>query len=166
MYVEDLTVAVLDRPRHAGLIDEVRRAGARVKLMSDGDVAAALATTKPDAGIDILLGAGGAPQGVIGAAALKCLGGEMQGRLQPRHERDRRVLRDRGFDDPKKRYSLEELAPGNVMFAATGVTAGDYLRGVRFFKGGAATNSVVMRSRTQTVRFIEGIHRFDFRPQY
>jgi len=166
MYVEDLTVAVLDRPRHAGLIDEVRRAGARVKLLSDGDVAAALATTKPDAGIDILLGAGGAPQGVIGAAALKCLGGEMQGRLQPRHERDRRVLRDRGFDDPKKRYSLEELAPGNVMFAATGVTAGDYLRGVRFFKGGAATNSVVMRSRTQTVRFIEGIHRFDFRPQY
>ena len=166
MYVEDLTVAVLDRPRHAGLIDEVRRAGARVKLLSDGDVAAALATTKPDAGIDILLGAGGAPQGVIGAAALKCLGGEMQGRLQPRHERDRRVLRDRGFDNLKKRYSLEELAPGNVMFAATGVTAGDYLRGVRFFKGGAATNSVVMRSRTQTVRFIEGIHRFDFRPQY
>jgi fructose-1,6-bisphosphatase class II len=166
VYLEDLTVAVLDRPRHAGLIEEVRRAGARVKLLSDGDVAAALATTKPDAGIDILLGAGGAPQGVIGAAALKCLGGEMQGRLQPRHERDQRVLRERGFDNLKKRYTLDELAPGNVMFAATGVTAGDYLRGVRFFKGGAATNSVVMRSSTQTVRFIEGIHRFDFRPKY
>lgn len=166
VYLEDLTVAVLDRPRHGGLIDEVRRAGARVKLLSDGDVAAALATTKPDAGIDILLGSGGAPQGVIGAAALKCLGGEMQGRLQPRHERDRRVLRDRGFENLKKRYTIEELAPGNVMFAATGVTAGDYLRGVRFFKGGAATNSVVMRSSTQTVRFIEGYHRFDFRPKY
>ncbi len=166
VYLEDLTVAVLDRPRHGGLIEEVRRAGARVKLLSDGDVAAALATTKPDAGIDILLGSGGAPQGVIGAAALKCLGGEMQGRLQPRHERDRRVLRERGFENLKKRYPLEELAPGNVMFAATGVTAGDYLRGVRFFKGGAATNSVVMRSSTQTVRFIEGIHRFDFRPKY
>jgi fructose-1,6-bisphosphatase II len=166
VYLEDLTVAVLDRPRHGGLIEEVRRAGARVKLLNDGDVAAALATTKPDAGIDILLGSGGAPQGVIGAAALKCLGGEMQGRLQPRHERDRRVLRERGFENLKKRYTLEELAPGNVMFAATGVTAGDYLRGVRFFKGGAATNSVVMRSSTQTVRFIEGIHRFDFRPQY
>lgn len=166
VYVEDLTVAILDRPRHAALIEEVRRAGARIKLVSDGDVAGALATTKPEAGIDILLGVGGAPQGVLGAAALKCLGGEMQGRLHPRHERDVRVLHERGFPDLKKKYTRDEMVPGAVMFAATGVTAGDYLRGVRFFKGGAATNSVVMRSSTQTIRFIEGIHRFDFKPVY
>jgi fructose-1,6-bisphosphatase class II len=166
VYVEDLTVMILDRPRHAGLIDEVRRAGARIKLVSDGDVAAALATTRPEVGIDMLLGTGGAPQGVLGAAALKCLGGDMQGRLRPRHERDRRVLQERGFDAPSRKFTLDELAPGPVMFAATGVTSGDYLRGVRYVKGGATTNSVVMRSSTQTVRFIEGIHRFDFRPQY
>jgi fructose-1,6-bisphosphatase II len=166
VYVEDLTIMILDRPRHAGLIEEVRRAGARIKLASDGDVAAALATTKPEAGIDMLLGTGGAPQGVLGAAALKCLGGEMQGRLRPRNDRDRLVLGERGFDDLDRKYTLEELAPGSIMFAATGVTAGDYLRGVRFFKGGGTTNSVVMRSSTQTVRFIEGIHRFDFKPAY
>jgi fructose-1,6-bisphosphatase class II len=166
VYVADLTVAILDRPRHGGLIDEVRRAEARVKLLSDGDVAAALATTKSDADIDILLGTGGAPQGVLGAAALKCVGGEMQGRLQPRHERDRRVLRERGFDDLGRKFTLNELTPGRVMFAATGVTTGDNIRGVRFFSGGAMTNSVVMRSSTQTVRFIEGIHRFDFKPAY
>lgn len=166
VYVEDLTVTILDRPRHAGLIEAVRGAGARIKLLSDGDVAAALATTKPEAGIDMLLGTGGASQGILGAAALKCLGGEMQGRLRPRHEPDRRVLRERGFDDLDRKYTLGELVPGTVMFAATGVTTGDYLRGVRFFKGGATTNSVVMRSSTQTVRFIEGIHRFDFKPEY
>ncbi len=166
VYVEDLTVTILDRPRHAGLIEAVRGAGARIKLLSDGDVAAALATTKPEAGIDMLLGTGGASQGILGAAALKCLGGEMQGRLRPRHEPDRRVLRERGFDDLDRKYTLGELVPGTVMFAATGVTTGDYLRGVRFFMGGATTNSVVMRSSTQTVRFIEGIHRFDFKPEY
>jgi fructose-1,6-bisphosphatase II len=166
VYVEDLAVVILDRPRHAGLIDEVRRAGARIKLVSDGDVAGALATTKPESGIDIWLGTGKAPQGVLGAAALKCLGGEMQGRLHPRHERDARVMRDRGFYDPRKKFTLDELAPGRVMFAATGVTAGDYLKGVRFFKGGGTTNSVVMRSGTHTVRFIEGIHQFDFKPTY
>lgn len=166
VYVEDLTVAILDRPRHGALIEEVREAGARIKLVSDGDVAGALATTKSEAGIDMLLGVGGAPQGVLGAAALKGLGGEMQGRLRPRHERDVRLLRDQGFSDLKKKYTIDELAPGAVMFAATGVTAGDYLRGVRFFKGGATTNSVVMRSSTQTVRFIEGIHHFDFKPEY
>ena len=124
VYVEDLTVAVLDRPRHAGLIDEVRSVGARIRLVSDGDVAAALATCKPEAGIDILLGTGGASQGVLGAAALKCLGGEMQGRLRPRHERDVRVLRERGFERLERKFGLKELAPGNVMFAATGVTPG------------------------------------------
>jgi fructose-1,6-bisphosphatase class II len=166
VYVEDLTVAILDRPRHAALIEEVRRAGARIKLVTDGDVAVALATTDPRTGIDILLGSGGAPQGVLAAAALKCLGGEMQARLRPTEGRDAVMAHAKGLHDLKKKYTLDELAPGRVMFAATGVTAGDYLRGVRFFRRGATTNSVVMRSHTQTVRFIEAIHHFDFEPEY
>ncbi len=166
VYVEDLTVAILDRPRHTNLIEEVRRAGARVKLVSDGDVAAALATSKPEAGIDLLLGTGGAQQGVLAAAALKCLGGNMYARLRPRNDRDAMLAAEWGIPDIKRKLGRDDLARGSVMFAATGVTAGDYLRGVRFFKGGAQTNSVVMRSSSQTIRFIEGIHHFDFKPQY
>jgi len=166
MYVEDLTVVILDRPRHQALIDEVRRAGARIKLISDGDVSAALATTKPEAGVDILMGIGRAPQGILAAAALVCLGGEMQARLKPRNEGDAAGLRQLGLFDFNRKYRLEDLASGSVMFAATGVTQGDYLDGVRYVKGGGITNSVVMRSATRTVRFIEAHHRFDRHPQY
>jgi len=166
VYVEDLTVAILDRPRHENLIQEVRRAGARVKMISDGDVSAALATAKPDAGIDLMMGVGRAPQGIIAGAALVCLRGEMQARLQPRNETERVQLRQFGVFDLQRKYALGELASGSVTFAATGVTQGDYLNGVRYVRGGAVTNSVVMRSATHTVRFIEAHHRFDRHPQY
>lgn len=166
LYVEDLTVAILDRPRHNALIDEVRGAGARIKLIGSGDVSAALATAKVDTGIDILMGIGGAPQGILAAAALVCLGGEMQARLRPRNEHEAGQLRAIGLFDHKRKYALEELASGSVMFAATGVTPGDYLVGVRYVKGGAITNSVVMRSATRTVRFIQAHHNFDRAPEY
>jgi len=166
VYPEDLTVVILDRPRHHQLIEEVRKAGARIKLISDGDVSAALATTRPAAGIDIMMGIGRAPQGILAAAALVCLGGEMQARLKPRNEGDATALRQLGIFDFHRKYRLEELASGSVMFAATGVTQGDYLYGVRYVKGGAVTNSVVMRSATRTARFIEAHHRFDRHPTY
>ena len=166
VYVEDLTVVVLDRPRHNKLIDEVRHAGARIKLIGSGDVSAALATTKPDTGIDILMGTGGACQGIIAAAALLCFGGEMQARLHPQNEHEAGQLRALGHFDFHRKFALEELASGSVMFAATGITPGDYLSGVRYVKGGAITNSVVMRSATRTVRFIEAHHRFDRAPDY
>jgi len=166
VYVEDLTVAVLDRPRHDKLIDEVRSAGARIKLIGDGDVSAALATTRPEAGIDILMGVGRAPQGVLTAAALKCLGGEMQARFAPRNEAEARELRSLGENERKRKYGLDDLAAGNVMLSATGVTAGDFLAGVRYVKGGAITNSVVMRSATGTIRLIEAHHHFDRAPTY
>jgi len=166
VYVEDLTVAVLDRPRHEKLIREVRAAGARIKLVGDGDVSAALATTKPATGIDLLMGVGRAPQGLITAAALKCLGGEMHARLKPRNEAEAGQLRAKEVFDFQRKYRLEDLASGSVTFAATGVTQGEYLDGVRYVKGGARTNSVVMRSATGTVRFLECHHRFDRVPQY
>jgi len=166
VYVADLTVAVLDRPRHEKLIAEVRKAGARVRMLSDGDVAAGMAATRPGSGIDLLIGTGGAHQGILTAAAMRCSGGEMQGRLRPRNNEDSVRAADLGIKDLTKKYGVEEMASGSVMFAATGVTDGDYLRGVRFFKGGATTNSVVMRSRTRTIRFIEAVHRFDFKPEY
>ena len=166
VYVEDLTVVILDRPRHDRLLEELRRAGARVKLISDGDVSAALATTRPSAGIDIMMGIGRAPQGIIAAAALLSVGGEMQARLKPRNEGDAQQLRELGIFDWNRKYALEELASGSVLFAATGVTEGDYLNGVRYVKGGAVTNSVVMRSATHTVRFIEAHHQFDRQPEY
>jgi fructose-1,6-bisphosphatase II len=166
VYVADLTVAVLDRPRHERIIEEVRRAGARVHLLRDGDVAAAMATTKSDSGIDMLLGVGGAQQGILTAAAMRCAAGDMQARLKPRNEHEADLARECGLRDFDKRYCLEEMASGSIMFAGTGVTNGDYLEGVRFFRGGATTNSVVMRSRTHTVRFLRSIHRFDLKPEY
>jgi fructose-1,6-bisphosphatase II len=166
VYVADLTVAILDRPRHERLIADVRRAGARIKLLSDGDVAAGMATGKSDSGIDMLLGIGGAPQGILTAAAMCCTGGDMQARFRPRNDEEARRLREVGMGDVDKKFTLEEMASGSVMFAASGVTNGDLLRGVRFFKGGATTNSVVMRSRTLTVRYIDAIHRFDLKPEY
>jgi fructose-1,6-bisphosphatase class II len=166
LYVEDLTVAVLDRPRHDKLIEEVRRAGARIRLITSGDVSAAIATTRPLAGIDLLLGIGGAPQGILAAAALVCLGGEMQARVKPRNEHEAGLCRAIGLYDFQRRYGLDELASGSVLFAATGITSGDYLSGVRYIKGGAVTNSVVMRSASRTVRFIEAFHHFDRAPEY
>jgi len=166
MYVEDLTVVVLDRPRHLRLIEQVRAAGARIKLISDGDVSAALATTKPETGIDLMMGIGRAPQGILAAAALKCLDGEMQARLKPRNETEAQQLREVGVFEFGRKYTLDELVRGSVIVAATGVTPGDYLAGVRYVKGGAVTNSVVMRSATRTVRFMDAYHRFDRKPQY
>ena len=166
MYVEDLTVVVLDRPRHLRLIEQVRSAGARIKLISDGDVSAALATTKPETGIDLMMGIGRAPQGILAAAALRCLDGEMQARVKPRNETEAQQLREVGVFEFGRKYTLDELVRGSVIVAATGVTPGDYLAGVRYVKGGAVTNSVVMRSATRTVRFMDAYHRFDRKPQY
>jgi len=166
-YVEDLTVVILDRPRHADLIRAVRDAGARIKLIQDGDVSAAIATGFPETGVDVLLGVGGAPEGVLAAAALQCLGGDMQGRLRPRNDQEVERARKLGLKDMDRIYRIGDLAKsGDVMFAATGVTDGDLLRGVRFFGGGARTHSVVMRYRSGTVRFIEATHRFDRKPVY
>ncbi len=164
--IADLTAVILDRPRHAKLIDEVRRAGARIRLISDGDVAAALATAEETTGIDVLFGVGGAPEGVLAAAALKCVGGDMQGILRPRNAAEAERARAMGVKDLERVFSIEDLAGGDVMFAATGVTDGSLLKGVRFFGGGAETNSIVMRSRSGTSRFITARHRFDRKPNY
>ena len=164
--VEDLTVIILSRPRHEALIKEVRQTGARIRLIGDGDVSAAIATTKPETGIDLLLGIGGAPEGVLAAAALRCVGGEFQGRLAPRNNEEIERAKKMGVGDIKKKFSIEELAAGDVMFAATGVTDGDYLDGVHFFPGGATTQSVVMRSKTRTIRIINATHYFDHKPNY
>jgi fructose-1,6-bisphosphatase class II len=164
--IEDLTVIILARPRHEALIKEVREAGARIRLIGDGDVSAAIATTKPETGIDLLLGIGGAPEGVLAAAALRCVGGEFQGRLKPRNEEEIARAKKMGVTDINKKFKIEELAAGDVMFAATGVTDGDYLKGVHFFPGGATTQSVVMRSKTRTIRVINATHYFEHKPSY
>jgi fructose-1,6-bisphosphatase II len=166
-YVEDLTVVILDRPVHAELIRSVREAGARIKLIQDGDVSAAIATAFPESGVDILMGIGGAPEGVLAAAALQCLGGDMQGRLRPRNDQEVERARRVGVKDIERIYGIGDLVSGTeLMFAATGVTDGDLLRGVRFFGGGSRTHSVVIRRRSGTTRFIEATHRFDRRPVY
>jgi len=164
--VEDLMVIILSRPRHEAIIKEVRQAGARIRLIGDGDVSAAIATTKPETGIDLLLGIGGAPEGVLAAAALRCVGGEFQGRLAPRNNEEIERAKKMGVTDIKKKFTIDELASGDVMFAATGVTDGDYLQGVHFFSGGATTQSVVMRSKTRTVRIINATHYFEHKPNY
>jgi len=166
VYVEDLRVAILDRPRHEKLIAEVRRAGAGIKLLVAGDLSAAIATTRVESEIDLLIGIGGSHQGVIAAAAIRSSGGEMQVRFAPRNPSESEACHAMGILDIKRKYTLEDLAGDNIMFAATGVTTGDYLHGVRFFSGGALTNSVVMRSKTRTIRFIEAYHHFDFKPEY
>lgn len=168
IYPEDLTVVVLDRPRHEGLVREIRDAGARVRLIPDGDVAAAIATCREETGIDMLVGEGGAPEGIIAAAALRCVGGDMLGQLRPRLNEETDEIRSmQDLDpDPERVYTLEEMASGDVLFAATGITDGDLLDGVRFRRGGAVTQSVVMRSKTGTVRTIEARHRFEREPDY
>ncbi len=164
--VDDLTVVVLDRPRHEKLIAEIRKAGARIWLIGDGDVQAALACCKFESGVDVLMGTGGAPEGVIAAAALRCSGGDFQGRLVFRNDGERGRATQMGVTDFDRVYRIEELARGNVMFCATGVTQGTFLDGVRFTAGGARTHSVVMRSESGTVRYIESEHHFDRKPRY
>jgi fructose-1,6-bisphosphatase class II len=164
--LEDLTVIILDRPRHVDLIEEVRRAGCRIWLIGDGDVSAAISTCNPTSGVDVLMGTGGAPEGVIAAAALRCVGGDFQGRLKPRNNDEIERARRMGITDINKVYGIQDLARGNVMFCATGVTQGPFLNGVRFFGGGAHTHSVVMRSESGTNRHIEAEHHFDRKPRY
>jgi fructose-1,6-bisphosphatase class II len=164
--IENLTVVILDRPRHADLIAEVRRAGARIMLIGDGDVSAAISAAMGNTGVDVLMGTGGAPEGVIAAAAIRCVGGNMQGRLKFRSEEEKARATKMGVKDFNKIWNLEEMARGNVMFCATGVTDGSFLEGVRFTPGGAETHSIVMRSETGTIRKIRATHRFDKKPKY
>ena len=166
VYVDDLTVIILNRPRHEKLIAEVRGTGARIKLIGDGDVSAAIATCFPETGVDVLMGIGGAPEGVIAAAAIRCMGGDMQGRLAPQNAKEIERAQKMGIKDVKKVFEVEEMAQGHVIFAATGVTSGDFLRGVRFFKGGAETHSVVMRSKSHTIRYIQSRHTFEHKPNF
>jgi fructose-1,6-bisphosphatase II len=159
--VRDLTVVILDRERHTGLIDEVRASGARVKLITDGDIFGAIATGWPDAGVDVLLGTGGTPEGVTAAAALKCMGGEIQGLLAPRNEAERQAAIDLGYDLAEVLTTDVLVKGNNCFFAATGITDGELLRGVRYEHGGARTQSLVMRSKSGTVRMIDARHRID-----
>lgn len=157
--VAELTVVILDRPRHEALIREVRESGARIQLIGDGDVSAGIAPCWPDSGIDLLLGTGGAPEGVITAAAMKCLGGDFQGRLNFRNDGERERASKMGIKDLNKIFTMEELARGSVMFCATGVTDGPLLKGVRLLPGGRGqTESIVMRSATGTVRRVLAEH--------
>ncbi len=157
--VRDLTVVILDRDRHAETINEVRAAGARIRLIPDGDVAGAISTAWPESGADMLLGIGGTPEGVIAAAALKCMGGEQLGRLWPRNERERRIADETGYDLTRV-LSVDDLVrTNNCYFAATGITDGALLRGVRFDSYGCHTDSLVMRSRSGTVRKVEAHHQ-------
>ena len=158
--IPELTVCILDRDRHKDLIQEVRSTGARIRLIRDGDVSAAIAAVVPDGPIDVLMGTGGAPEGVLAAAAIKALGGDMQCRLAFRNDGERERAIKMGMGDPDRILGLEDLVQGDVIFAASGVTDGDFLKGVRFRHGGAATHSVVMRSLTGTVRYIESTHDF------
>jgi fructose-1,6-bisphosphatase II len=165
-HIEDLTVVILDRPRHDKMVSDIRKAGARIHLISDGDVAPAIAAAVEDSGIDLLMGVGGAPEGVLAAAALQCLGGDMQARLVFMSNEERERARAMGISDFDRVYRSAEMARGDVVFAATGVTSGDLLKGVRYFAGGAQTHSIVMRSKTRTVRFIEARHCFASKPNY
>jgi fructose-1,6-bisphosphatase II len=158
----DITVIILDRPRHEDLIAEVRATGARIKLITDGDLSAAISCAVQGTGVHAVMGIGGAPEGVITAAALRCLGGEIQARFRYRSDEERERGARMGHGDETRVYHTEDLASGdNLVFAATGVTSGDLLEGVRFFGGGARTHSLVMAYQTKTVRFVDTVHMFD-----
>ena len=160
--VNDITVVILERPRHDDLIAEVRRAGARIKLISDGDLSAAISCAVSGTGVHAVMGIGGAPEGVLTAAALRCLGGEIQARFRYRSPEERARGAAMGHGDEDRVYTTEELASGeNLVFAATGVTGGDLLQGVRFFGGGARTHSLIMAYQTKQIRFIDAVHMFD-----
>lgn len=158
--VGDLVVCMLERDRHEELLAKCREAGARIMLLGDGDVAGVIAAAMPEGGIDIYMGSGGAPEGVLAAAALRCIGGQMQGRLIYEDDGQKARAREMGVSDPAHKYTVGEMAKGDVMFAATGVTSGAMLKGVRRFSGGAYTHSMVMRSKSGTVRYIEAHHNF------
>ena len=158
--ISDLVVCILDRPRHEELIHKTREAGARIMLISDGDVAGIIATASKETGVDMYVGSGGAPEGVLAASALRCIGGQMWGRLTFRNDDERGRATRLGISDYNKIYTMNELAHGEVMFAATGVTDGSMLRGVRRWSSGASTQSIIMRSKTGTVRTISAEHNF------
>ena len=159
--IEDVTVTLLDRPRHENLVKQIRKAGARIRLISDGDVSGAISAALPESGVDVLMGVGGTPEGVIAACALKALGGELQGKLWPRNDDEANKAREMGYD-LNATLETDHLVRGDdVFFAATGITDGELLQGVRFYSGGATTHSLVMRGRSGTVRFIESRHRWD-----
>ena len=162
--VGDLVVCILDRDRHKEMIRACRAAGARIMLIPDGDVAGVVACSQPEAGVDMYMGWGGAPEGVLAAAALRCIGGQIQGRLLYEDEDQRARAKSMGITDTEKKFTVEEMARGDVMFAATGVTSGAMLRGVRRTAGSAQTHSIVMRSKTGTVRYIEGHHNLSRKP--
>jgi len=162
--ISDLVVCMLDRPRHSPLLEKVRAAGARVRLILGGDVSAAIATALDDGGVDIYMGIGAAPQGVLSAAALRGFGGQMQGRLFARKDDDRLLAKDAGIEDFDRIYNEHDMASGNVTFAATGITYGAILRGIHSQHGGALSHSLVVRSLTGTYRFIEANHDFTRRP--
>jgi fructose-1,6-bisphosphatase II len=164
--VQDLTVVVLDRPRHEQIIADVREAGARIKLITDGDVAGAVMASSPGTGVDVLIGIGGAPEAVVAACALRCLGGDIQCRLWPRNDEEWRAVKTHHID-VKKVLTAQDLVHGDdVFFAATGITDGELLRGVHYFGDGATTQSLVMRSRSGTIRKIDAVHRLDKLRQY
>jgi fructose-1,6-bisphosphatase II len=157
--VSDVIVCILDRPRHEDLVGEVREAGARIRFISDGDVAGAIATARPTTGVDLLMGIGGTPEGIIAACAMKCMGGAIQARLWPRDDDERRKAIDAGHDLGRVLETDDLVRGDNVFFCATGVTDGDLLRGVHYRTGGCTTQSIVMRSKSGTVRMIDGFHR-------
>ena len=158
---EEISVVILERDRHQDMIDECRAAGARVLLIRDGDVAPAIAAARPKSGIDIVYGIGGTPEGVVAARALKCLGGALQGKLYPRNDEERTALLEEGFDLDRVLMTDDLCSGDDVFFAATGITDGALVRGVRYTEDGARTSSIVMRSRSGTVRRIEGQHNFE-----
>jgi fructose-1,6-bisphosphatase II / sedoheptulose-1,7-bisphosphatase len=166
MDIRDLVVCILDRPRHAELIAAVRGTGSRIMLISDGDVSGVIATSQKGSGVDLYMGSGGAPEGVLAAAALRCIGGQMQGRLLFRNDDERGRAKKWGVTDLNRKYSMTDLAHGDVMFAATGVTDGPMLKGVRRSTTTASTHSIVMRSKTGTVRIIEATHNWDIKMPY
>jgi len=159
--VGDVTVVILDRPRHADIIKSCRHVGCRIRLISDGDVAAAIEVAKAGASADIMFGIGGTPEGVIAACALKCMGASIQGRLWPRNDDERDAALKAGYDLDRILHTSDLCAGDQVFFAATGISDGDLLRGVRYFSGGASTNSIVMRAESGTVRVVETQHRWE-----
>ena len=165
--IEEVTVIILDRDRHRETVEKIRKCGSRIRLIRDGDIAGALAPAIEDSGVDILIGVGGAPEGVVASVALKCLGGEIQGRLKFRNDEEKSRARKMGITDLNKKLMMDDLISSDeAMFAATGVTDGTILKGVSFLSHGAGTHSIVMRAKTKTIRFIEAKHRFEHFPDY
>ncbi|WP_299565636.1 class II fructose-bisphosphatase [uncultured Mycolicibacterium sp.] len=164
--VSDVTVCILDRPRHQELIADARAAGARIRLITDGDVAGAISACRPNSGTDILAGIGGTPEGIIAAAAIRCMGGEIQAVLAPKDDEERQKAVDRGYDVDRVLTTTDLVSGDNVFFCATGVTDGDLLKGVRYTPGGCTTQSIVMRSKSGTVRMIEAYHRLSKIAEY